>query len=84
MEIYRKQGDKIDLVILDIIMPEMSGQETYERLREIDPNVKVLLSSGYSQNGQAQEILEAGVQGFLQKPYDLSQVLYKVREVLDE
>ena len=84
VEIYREQGDKIDLVILDIIMPEMSGQETYERLREIDPNVKVLLSSGYSQNGQAQEILEAGVQGFLQKPYDLSQVLYKVREVLDE
>ena len=84
VEIYREQGDKIDLVILDIIMPEMGGQETYERLREIDPNVKVLLSSGYSQNGQAQEILEAGVQGFLQKPYDLSQVLYKVREVLDE
>ncbi|HIP96099.1 MAG TPA: PAS domain S-box protein, partial [Anaerolineae bacterium] len=84
VEMYRERGDEIDLVILDIIMPEMGGQETYERLREIDPNVKVLLSSGYSQNGQAQEILEAGVQGFLQKPYDLSQVLHKVREVLDE
>ncbi|MDY7041727.1 MAG: PAS domain S-box protein, partial [Chloroflexota bacterium] len=84
VELYRERGHEIDLVILDMIMPEMGGRETYERLREIDPGVRVLLSSGYSQNGQAQEIINAGVQGFLQKPFDLSRILNKVRKALHE
>jgi CheY-like chemotaxis protein len=83
VELYTRLSTKIDLVVLDIIMPQMSGWETYERLREINPEVKVLLSSGYSENGQAQDILAAGARGFLQKPYDLRAVLRKVREVLD-
>jgi two-component system cell cycle sensor histidine kinase/response regulator CckA len=83
LELYTKLSTEIDLVVLDIIMPQMGGRETYERLREINPGVKVLLSSGYSENGQAQDILAAGARGFLQKPYDLGAVLRKVREVLD-
>jgi len=83
VELYTMLSTKIDLVVLDIIMPQMGGRETYQRLQEINPGVKVLLSSGYSENGQAQDILAAGARGFLQKPYDLYAVLRKVREVLD-
>ncbi|MFB0533367.1 MAG: PAS domain S-box protein [Anaerolineae bacterium] len=83
VELYTRLSTKIDMVVLDIIMPQMSGWETYERLREINPEVKVLLSSGYSENGQAQDILAAGARGFLQKPYDPRAVLRKVREVLE-
>jgi two-component system cell cycle sensor histidine kinase/response regulator CckA len=78
------EHEEIDLIILDMIMPEMSGEETFTRLREIAPQVRVLLSSGYSQEGRAEDILKAGVRGFLQKPYTLEDVLHKVRAVLDE
>ena len=83
VERYAERSTAIDLVVLDIIMPQMGGRETYERLREIDPEVRVLLSSGYSENGQAQDILATGARGFLQKPYDLRAVLRNVREVLE-
>jgi two-component system cell cycle sensor histidine kinase/response regulator CckA len=82
-ELYAELSTEIDLVVLDIVMPRMGGRETYERLREINPEVKVLLSSGYSKKGQARDILAAGARGFLQKPYDLRAVLLKVREVLE-
>ncbi len=83
LEMFRERRDEIDLVVLDLIMPEMSGVETFHRLRELDPDVRVLLSSGYSEEGQARELLAAGAQGFLQKPYDFRAVLRKVRQVLD-
>ena len=84
VELFRQRREEIDLVILDMIMPEMSGEETFTRLREIDPQVRTLLSSGYSQEGRAEHILKAGVRGFLQKPYTIEDVLHKVRTVLDE
>ncbi len=58
IEVYKANMDKIDIVILDMIMPGMNGGDTFDRLKEINPDVKVLLSSGYSIDGQAQEILE--------------------------
>jgi len=72
-----------DLVILDMIMPDMSGGETFDRLKEIDPDIKVLLSSGYSINGQATEILNRGCKGFIQKPFNIQQLSIGIREVLD-
>lgn len=72
-----------DLVILDMIMPDMGGGETFDRLKEIDPDIKVLLSSGYSINGQATEILNRGCKGFIQKPFDIKELSLKMREVLD-
>ena len=84
IELFRRRHEEIDLVILDMIMPEMSGEETFARLREIDPQVRTLLSSGYSQEGRAENILKAGVRGFLQKPYTIEDVLHEVRAVLDE
>jgi len=73
-----------DLVILDMIMPDMGGGDTFDRLREIDPDIKVLLSSGYSINGQATEILDRGCDGFIQKPFNIEQLSRKAREILDK
>jgi len=73
-----------DLVILDMIMPSMGGGETYDRLKELSPSIKVLLSSGYSIDGQAKEILKRGCNGFIQKPFTLREVSKAIREVLGE
>jgi len=83
LEIYTEKKDDIDLVILDMIMPGISGGEAFNRLMEINPEVKVLLSSGYSINGQAQEILDRGCKGFIQKPFQLKELAQSVRAVLD-
>jgi two-component system cell cycle sensor histidine kinase/response regulator CckA len=84
VEIYEANKDKIDLVILDMIMPDMGGGETYDRMKEINPDVKVLLSSGYSIEGEATEILERGCDGFIQKPFNLRDLSAKIREFLDK
>jgi CheY-like chemotaxis protein len=81
--VYREKRNDIDLVILDMIMPGISGGETFDRLREINPEIRVLLSSGYSINGHAQQILNRGCNGFLQKPFHLEKLSRKVREMLD-
>jgi len=81
--LYEENKDKIDMVILDLIMPDMGGGEVYDRLKEINPNVRVLLSSGYSIDGQANEIMERGCDGFIQKPFDMKQLSDKLREILD-
>jgi two-component system cell cycle sensor histidine kinase/response regulator CckA len=83
LAVYMEKRGEIDLIILDMIMPGMSGGETFDRLREINSTVKVLLSSGYSINGQAQEILDSGCNGFIQKPFRLEELSVKVREMLD-
>jgi len=80
--VYETQCDAIDLVILDMIMPGMGGGEVYDRLREINPEVRVILSSGYSMDGMAKAIMGKGVQSFLQKPFRLEQLSTKVREAL--
>ena len=81
--VYMEKKNDIDMVILDMVMPGLSGGETFNRLKEINPGVKVLLSSGYSLNIQAQEILDRGCRGFLQKPFRIENLLQKVREVLN-
>ncbi|MFH1951137.1 MAG: response regulator [Pseudomonadota bacterium] len=83
IEIYEENKERIDIVILDMIMPDMSGGETYDRMRDINPKVKVLLSSGYSINGQATEILDRGCNGFIQKPFKMKELSQKLREILD-
>jgi PAS domain S-box-containing protein len=83
LDIYESNKEKIDFVILDMIMPGMSGGETYEALKKINPDIKVILSSGYSMEGQATKILERGCNGFIQKPFNVSDLSRKIREVLD-
>ncbi|MGB2688755.1 MAG: PAS domain S-box protein [Desulfobacterales bacterium] len=83
IEIYRTNQKKIDMVILDMVMPKMGGGDTYEKLRDIDPAVKVLLSSGYSIDGQASKILSRGCDGFIQKPFDIKSLSFEIRKILD-
>lgn len=84
IEIYKKNKDKIALIILDMIMPDMNGGDAYDTLQEINPNIMVLLSSGYSIDGQASEILERGCNGFIQKPFSMSQLSEAIRKILDQ
>ncbi len=83
VELYRKNKDEIDIVLLDMIMPQMSGSKVYDRLKEINPEVKVLLSSGYSIDSEATEILNKGCSGFIQKPFDMKNLSAKIKEILD-
>jgi two-component system cell cycle sensor histidine kinase/response regulator CckA len=82
LEIYRRNSAEIELVILDMIMPEMNGAETYERLKEMDPRVKVLFSSGYTMSSVAKDILKQGSHSFIQKPFDLKKLSHTVRQSL--
>ncbi len=84
IKIYKKNRDEISIVLLDMIMPEMGGSETYGKLKEINPTVKVLLCSGYSINDQATQILEQGCDGFIQKPFTLKNLSQRIRKILDK
>jgi len=82
IDIYKQRGDDIELVILDIIMPGLGGGEIYDRLKAINPGIKVLLSSGYSMDGTAKEILNRGCNGFIQKPFNVRDLSIKLREII--
>jgi CheY-like chemotaxis protein len=83
VEIFQKKNANIDLVILDMIMPEMDGPTVYEHLKEINTDVKVILSSGYSITDNVKEIVNKGCDEFIQKPFSLSQISLIIRELLD-
>lgn len=82
VEIFTAQQNKIDVVLLDMQMPVMNGAETFQALRAIDPNVKVILSSGYNEIEATGRFVDQGLAAFLQKPYDLDTLVAKVRSVL--
>jgi PAS domain S-box-containing protein len=83
VEIYRKNEGDIDIVVLDMIIPGMSGGEVYDRLKDTDPNVKVLLSSGYAIDGDASKIMERGCNGFIQKPFHIKELSDKMNEIIN-
>ena len=72
-----------DMVLLDMIMPEIDGGEAYDRMKKINPDIKVLLSSGYSIDGQATEILKRGCNGFIQKPFSIKKLSRELRKILE-
>ncbi len=84
LELYKKNQDRVDMVLLDMVMPGMGGSKTFDRLKEINPKIKVLLSSGYSVDGQAKGILKRGCDGFIQKPFSLKQLSQNIRKILDK
>jgi PAS domain S-box-containing protein len=84
IELYSARSHDIDLVILDIIMPGMGCSELFAKLKGINPHVKVILSSGYSVEGQAQEIMVQGAMAFIQKPFGADNLSVKIREVLEK
>ena len=83
VEIYRSKTGRIDLLLLDMVMPGMGGREAFARLKAFDPGVKVILSSGYSLGGQAAGILAEGCRAFIQKPYKIGDLSEKIRSVLN-
>ena len=79
-----RMGSRIDLVILDMIMPGLDGGQTFDRIREINPQMPVMLSSGYAINGRAEAIMRRGCNGFIQKPFSVHQISEKIRQVLGD
>ncbi len=82
VEVYKKKRDEIDIVLLDMVMPNMGGGETYDRLKEINPDIKVVLLSGYAIDGEAAEIVERGCNGFIQKPFNVAKLSEKIGKIL--
>lgn len=82
LRVFDENKDRIQLLILDLIMPDLGGEIVYDRIKSIRPEVRVILSSGYSIEGQAESILKKGCDGFIQKPYNLNQLAQKIKEIL--
>jgi PAS domain S-box-containing protein len=84
MGLYTQRMGDIHLVLLDLIMPGMGGKSCLDALLRLDPRVKVLIASGYSVNGRLEDTLRSGARGFISKPYELRELLQRVRDILDE
>jgi CheY-like chemotaxis protein len=82
LEVHERNKSKINLVILDMIMPEMGGGETFDHLKEIDPEINVIIASGYSLNGEASGIIARGCKGFIQKPVRIAELSQRVSNML--
>lgn len=80
--VFRRQHESIALVILDVAMPIMGGRDCFWRLREIDPDIPVLVASGYAKHGDVDELLAAGATGYLSKPYDRDQMATAIHRCL--
>jgi CheY-like chemotaxis protein len=83
VERYQGEPERIDLVILDLIMPGMSGKRCLEALISINPQAKVVIASGYSEIQHGMDTISAGAKGFIGKPYEVKKLLGTVRNVLD-
>ncbi|MFZ2653448.1 MAG: response regulator [Victivallales bacterium] len=84
VEHYRSHWKETDLVILDMMMPVMNGEDAFYEMRAINGDIRSLLISGFSVDGKAQELLDAGMKGFLQKPFVFSELAAAVEDVLKE
>jgi CheY-like chemotaxis protein len=82
IDIYQVHKDQVQLIILDLCMPDMDGKQTYLYLKGLNPCIKVLLTTGLSMEGPTKDILAYGCNGFIQKPYRMSELSTKVSEIL--
>ncbi len=80
--LFREGRDRVDVVLLDLSMPGLSGEETFRRLREIDPGVRVILSSGYDHDEASGRFGAARPAGFIQKPYRPEQLVAEIGRCL--
>ena len=83
VEIYENNPGQIDLVLLDMIMPKLGGHTTFHKLKSIDPNVSVLLSSGFVSSDEVDDLLKNGASGFLPKPHRIRDMALEIRRILD-
>jgi CheY-like chemotaxis protein len=84
LEMFKAHPNVIDIVILDLVMPEMDGLECLKHIREIDPDAKVIVASGFASNGRAEDALREGAIASLKKPYEISEILALLRSRLDQ
>ena len=84
VEIYENNPGQIDLVLLDMIMPHQGGHTTFYKLKELDPGVCVLLSSGFVSHDEVDDLLANGAAGFLPKPHRIATMATEIRRILDE
>jgi DNA-binding NarL/FixJ family response regulator len=82
VDIYRSDREKIDCVILDLAMPRMDGEEAFSELRKIDPDARVVISSGYGHHDVTDRFVGEGLAGFIQKPYKYNAIVETMRTVL--
>jgi CheY-like chemotaxis protein len=82
VEMYKKYRDDIDLIIMDMVMPIMDGREAFLEIKKIDPQQKIFIISGYSQREDLEDMLEKGAVGFLRKPFQVKEIVSKVKEIL--
>ena len=83
IEIFREKKDNIKVIILDMVMPEIGGKEAFAKIKEIKPNTKILLSSGFREDERVQSVLKLGADGFLQKPYTLEKLASAINDILN-
>ncbi|MDA8099165.1 MAG: response regulator [Nitrospiraceae bacterium] len=84
VSVYRERGPEIAAVLLDILMPDVDGKEAFRVIREINPEAKIVVSSGYNQERDARALLELGAKGFVQKPYRIAELVKVVGDVLEQ
>ncbi len=83
VKIYKANKNRIDLVIMDLIMPGIGGGEAFDLIKSINPQAKIILSSDFSLNGEAKDILYRGARAFLQKPFLINDLSKIIKEVLE-
>jgi two-component system cell cycle sensor histidine kinase/response regulator CckA len=81
VEVFNACRERIELVVLDLLMPEMDGAETLAALSEIDPEVKVVMATGYTEDSKLDELLADGARGFVKKPYDIDTLAAELKRV---
>jgi PAS domain S-box-containing protein len=84
VKLYKENQQKIDLVVTDMGLPEMTGKDEFRELKKINPGVKVILASGFLEPETKTELFQAGAKSFIQKPYNADAILATIREVLDQ
>jgi DNA-binding NtrC family response regulator len=82
IEIFEQEHERIDLVILDMVMPGVDGSMVFDEMKKIDDNVNVILSSGYSRDSQANDIMRRGCDAFIQKPFRLQELSHLVESLI--
>ncbi len=83
VEIYRNNPGMVDLVLMDMVMPKVSGHEAFMQIRAIDPGANILLSSGFVSEHEVHDLLQQGAAGFLPKPHRIPDVARAIRKALD-
>lgn len=84
VSIYRENPNEIDLVLLDMVMPKMGGHTTFYQLKNLDPDVKVLLSSGFVSAASVKDLQDNGAAGFLPKPHRIKDLAFELRRIFDQ